>query len=107
MTKSTPFPSASATDAVRFTALVGLPNVAQGLFRPRPRVAAAIDQLGVPSRAHQFLAALQRRYGDGPLWVRVAGRDTLLVFGPEPIRFVLSNAPDPFASDLSPSGRGC
>ncbi|MGA3253528.1 MAG: cytochrome P450 [Mycobacterium sp.] len=106
MTKSTPFPSASATDAVRFTALVGLPNVAQGLFRPRPRVAAAINQLGVPSRAHQFLAALQRRYGDGPLWVRVAGRDTLLVFGPEPIRFVLSNAPDPFASDPEPKRSG-
>jgi hypothetical protein len=97
---------ASPTESARFTALVALPNLAEGLFRRRPTVTALLDKMGVPGRAHRLLAGLQGRYGDGPVWVSVAGKKTLLVFGPDQIRFALSHAPDPFASDPEPKRSG-
>jgi hypothetical protein len=100
------FPRSSLTEGLGFTALVGLPNAAQGLFRRRPVVVAVLDRLGLYAGGHRLLAALQRRYGDGPVWVRVGGKPMLLIFGPEQIRFVLSSAPDPFASDPEPKRSG-
>ena len=100
------FSHASVAEGLAFTTLVALPNMAQGLFRPRPRVAATLNRLGVPERGRRLLARLHRRYGDGPIWVSVGGKDTLVVFGPEQIRFALSNAPDPFASDPEPKRSG-
>jgi hypothetical protein len=38
--------------------------------------------------------------------VKVGGKQTLLVFGPDQIRFVLSCAPEPFASDPEPKLSG-
>lgn len=100
------FPHATTVESLRFTTLVGLPNVAEGLFSRRPAVTAALNRAGVPRRAHRLLVALHRRYGDGPLWVNVGSRPTLLVFGPDQIRFVLSQAPEPFASDPEPKLSG-
>jgi cytochrome P450 len=97
---------ASRTESARFTALVALPNLAEGLFRRRPTMTALLDRIGVPHRAHRLLATLQSRYGDGPIWVDVAGKRTLLVFGPDQIHFALSQAPDPFASDPEPKRSG-
>lgn len=102
----TQFPRTSITEGLGFIALVGLPNVAQGLFRRRPAVVATLDRLGVYARGHRLLAALHRRYGDGPVWVQAGAKPTLLIFGPDQIRYVLSNAPDPFASDPEPKRSG-
>lgn len=106
MTHPTGLRQASSTEGRRFTALVALPNLGEGLFRRRPTVTALLDRIGVPDRAHRLLATLQHRYGDGPIWVNVAGKKTLLVFGPDQIRFALSQAPDPFASDPEPKRSG-
>lgn len=40
------------------------------------------------------------------MWVPVGQKPILLVFGPDQIRFALSNAPDPFASDPEPKRSG-
>jgi cytochrome P450 len=104
--ESASFPRTSASEGLRFTALVALPNILQGLFRLRARIIAAINRVGLPRRSYRLIARLQHRYGAGPLWVRVAGKHTLVVFGPEPIRFALSNAPEPFASDPEPKRSG-
>lgn len=106
MSRTNTLPHATTSESVRFTALVALPNLAEGLFSRRPNVAAALNHLGVARRAHRLLSALHRRYGDGPIWVNVAGKPTLLVFGPDQIRFVLSHAPEPFASDPEPKLSG-
>ena len=106
MSRRADFPRSSLAEGLGFTALVALANVAQGLFRRRPGVVAVLDRLGVNAGGHRLLAALQRRYGGGPVWVRVGAKYMLLVFGPEQIRFVLSNAPDPFASDPEPKRSG-
>lgn len=99
-------PHTTTLEGLRFTALVALPNLAEGLFSRRLAVTAALDRAGVARRAHRLLTALHRRYGDGPIWVNVAGKPTLLVFGPDQIRFVLAHAPEPFASDPEPKLSG-
>ncbi|BBX41664.1 hypothetical protein X011_19535 [Mycobacterium tuberculosis variant microti OV254] len=99
-------PHTSTLESLRFTTLVALPNLAEGLFSRRRTVTAALGRAGVARRAHRLLAALHRRYGNGPIWVKVGGKPTLLVFGPDQIRFVLSGAPSPFASDPEPKLSG-
>lgn len=99
-------PHTTRSESLRFTTLVALPNLAEGLFSRRPAVTTALNLIGVAGRAHRLLTALRGRYGDGPIWVNVAGKPTLLVFGPEQIRFVLSHAPEPFASDPEPKLSG-
>ena len=106
MSSTTSFPHTTTAESLRFTTLVALPNLAEGLFSRRPTVTAALNRVGVAHRAHRLLTALHRRYGDGPIWVNVAGKQTLLVFGPDQIRFVLSRAPEPFASDPEPKLSG-
>lgn len=106
MSRAVAFPHTTTFESLRFTALVALPNVAEGLFSRRPTVTAALNRAGVSRRAHRLLKTLHRRYGDGPIWVNVARTPTLLVFGPEQIRFVLSQAPEPFASDPEPKLSG-
>jgi cytochrome P450 len=100
------FPHASSAESWCFTMLVALPNLAEGLFSRRPTVTAALDRVGVAHRAHRLLTAMHRRYGNGPIWVKVGSEQTLVVFGPEQIRFVLSEAPEPFASDPEPKLSG-
>jgi cytochrome P450 len=106
MSSTIAFPHASTAESLRFTTLVALANLAEGLFSRRPTVTAALNRVGVAHRAHRLLTALHRRYGDGPIWLNVAGKQTLLVFGPDQIRFVLSHAPEPFASDPEPKLSG-
>ena len=106
MSSTTTFPRTTTAESLRFTTLVALPNLAEGLFTRRPTVTAVLNRVGVARRAHRLLTAMHRRYGDGPVWVKVGGKQTLLVFGPDQIRFVLSHAPEPFASDPEPKLSG-
>ncbi len=96
------FPHASVIEGVRFTAQVALPNVIQGLFRRRKHAVLLATRTGAEGLAVGFLAGLKRSYGEGPVWIRVAKDEALLLFGRAPIRRVLEGAPDPFAADPEP-----
>jgi cytochrome P450 len=96
------FPHASVIEGVRFTAQVALPNVIQGLFRRRKHAALVATRTGADGLAVGFLAGLKRSYGEGPVWIRVAKDEALLLFGRTPIRRVLEGSPDPFAADPEP-----
>jgi len=61
-----------------------------------------VERCGIERYGRRLLAALQQRYGDGPLWIRNGKNNVLLVFGPDQIQFALGSAPDPFASDPEP-----
>jgi hypothetical protein len=79
------FKHASLVDGVRFTAQVGIPNVALGLFKKRElpaQVAAAArsDQL-----AFMLVRGLVRRMGPDPFYIRVARDQALLVHHPDDI----------------------
>jgi cytochrome P450 len=100
------FPHASTVEGVRFTAQVGIPNVVQGIFRRRAQVVKVASRAGVDGLAVGFMKGLRRSYGDGPVWIRVAKDEALLVLGAEQIKHVLGGSPDPFASDPPPKKKG-
>jgi Cytochrome P450 len=96
------FPRASLFEGIRFTAQVAVPNVIQGLFRRRRTAVAVATRTRADGLAVGFMAGLKRSYGDGPVWIRVAKNESLLLLGREPIRRALEGAPDPFAADPEP-----
>jgi cytochrome P450 len=100
------FRHASVVDGVRFTAQVGVPNVLQGLFKKRPVVATAASVAKVDALGYLFVEGLVKRLGPGPFYVRVATDEALLLHDPADIEFVLSQSPDPFASDPEAKKKG-
>jgi hypothetical protein len=61
---------ATGWEGMQYTATVTLPNLAQGLFRRRPRVVALVERCGIERYGRRLLATVQQRYGDGPLRIR-------------------------------------
>jgi cytochrome P450 len=100
------FPHASFVEGLRFTAQVALPNVIQGLFRRRRTAVAAATKAGADGLAVSFMNGLRRSYGEGPLWIRVAKDEALLLVGRDAIRRGLEGSPDPFAADPEPKKGG-
>jgi hypothetical protein len=100
------FPHASILEGLRFTAQVAVPNVIQGLFRRRRNAVAVATRTGADGLAVSFMAGLKRSYGNGPLWIRVAKDEALLVIGEKGIRQVLGKSPEPFAADPEPKKSG-
>jgi hypothetical protein len=96
------FPRASLLEGIRFTAQVAVPNVIQGLLRRRRTAVAIATRTGADGLALGFMAGLKRSYGEGPVWIRVAKDEALLLLGREPVRRVLEGSPDPFAADPEP-----
>jgi cytochrome P450 len=96
------FPHASLLEGVRFTAQVAVPNVIQGLFRRRRSAVALATKAGADGLAAGFMAGLKRSYGEGPVWIRVAKDEALLLLGRGAIRHALEGSPDPFAADPEP-----
>src|SRR5579862_2240415 len=88
------FPHATTVEGLRFTAQVAAPNVIEGLFRRRRSAVAVATATGADRLAASFMAGLRRRYGDGPVWIRVGTKESLLLLGEEPIRRALENSPD-------------
>ncbi len=100
------FPHATILEGLRFTAQVAVPNVIQGLFRRRRNAVAVATRTGADGLAVSFMAGLKRSYGNGPLWIRVAKDEALLVIGEKGIRQVLGKSPEPFAADPDPKKSG-
>ncbi len=100
------FPHASLVEGLRFTAQVALPNVIQGLFRRRRTAVAAATKAGADGLAVSFINGLRRSYGEGPLWIRVAKDEALLLLGRDAIRHGLEGSPAPFAPDPEPKKSG-
>jgi cytochrome P450 len=100
------FPHASIIEGIRFTAQVAVPNVVQGLFRRRRKAVAVAGMTGADKLAVAFMGGLRRSYADGPVWIRIAKAQALLLIGSQPIRRVLEGSPDPFASDPEPKRSG-
>jgi cytochrome P450 len=80
---------------------VFIPTVAKGVIIRRPAVVAMAERLRLDRRAIRCLQRLRRRYGDGPLMLRIPGRSQALVLAPEHARRVLDETPAPFATASS------
>ena len=100
------FKHASIVEGVRFTAQVGVPNVAQGLFRKRERVVNVINKVPAERLAFRLVEGLAEKYGPDPFWVRVGAEETLLLTHPDDLRTVLGGSPSPFAADPEAKRKG-
>jgi cytochrome P450 len=100
------FEHASLLEGLRFTAQVAVPNLVQGLFRRRRKAVAVATRTGVDGHGVGFMSGLRRSYGDGPLWIRVAKDEALLLLGRDGIGKALGESPDPFAPDPEPKRSG-
>jgi cytochrome P450 len=100
------FKHASLAEGVRFTAQVGVPNVVQGLFRKRDKVVSVAGIVQADYLAYGCTAALVKKYGVEPFYVRVVSEEALLVHHPDDIRRVLEGSPSPFASDPDAKKKG-
>ncbi|MCD2186950.1 cytochrome P450 [Actinomycetospora soli] len=89
-------PRATVTDTVRVLARVLGPNVAQGVIARRPAVVRLAQRWQLDAGVVAETARLRRRYGRGPLRLRVPGRELALVLDAEDVHRVLGGTPDPF-----------
>jgi cytochrome P450 len=98
-------PRASLRENAQLNALVFVPNVVQGLFRRRRRAVRAATAADVDRWAVRLLRGLRRRYGS-PVWVRMGPAPALLALEVRDVRRVLTQSPDPFASDPETKRKG-
>lgn len=81
-----------------FTGII-LPTIGKGVIVRRPSMEAAAERLGLDAGAVKIMQNLRRRYGSGPLQLRIPGRPHLLLLDPHDVLEVLKGSPRPFATD--------
>ena len=89
---------ASAVDTARLLSTALLPTLAGGVIKRRPLLMRLLGLLGGDERAVREIARLRDRYGDGPLPLRLPGREVAVVLSPEDVGAVLDATPDPFTA---------
>ncbi|MFF0267166.1 cytochrome P450 [Kribbella sp. NPDC004536] len=95
---TTLLPFASALDSARILRDVLGPVVAQGPILRRPRLGTLAERLHADDRALRQARRLRRRYGDGPVLLRLPGRTLALVLAPADVHRLLAETPEPFAA---------
>lgn len=89
-----PAPRAGRVDNLRFNALQIVPQLLRGMFVRRPRLSSILDRVHPDPQGIRLVSDLRRRYESDYLWLRLAGKPSLLVLDPEGIRGVLDASPD-------------
>jgi cytochrome P450 len=97
---------ASLVENVRFNATVVVPNALQGIFRRRRQAVRVATAANVDGQAVGLLAGMSRSYDGGPVWVKVARDDALLLLDPADAGRALDESPNPFASDPDAKRKG-
>jgi cytochrome P450 len=106
MTTTTTRPTTAATalstmDTTRVLLRVLAPVVAQGPIIRRPAVTAWAARHGWDARAGLVLDDLRRRYGPGPVLLRLPGRHVAILLAAEDVGRMLDASPEPFAAAAS------
>lgn len=91
-------PRASRRDTMAVLGRVMAPTVAKGVIIRRPKMVAMAERLDLDTRAIRTMQRLRKRYGPGPLMLRVPVRKQALILDPRHVRRVLDASPEPFAS---------
>jgi cytochrome P450 len=91
-------PRASVLDTLRTLLRVLVPLTARGVIVRRPKVVALAERLDLDRRAVTQMQRLRRRYGAGPLLLRLPFRRLALILDPDDVHRVLEGSPEPFAS---------
>ncbi len=94
-------PRASIADTLSILLVAAAPLIAKGLIVRRPKIVHLLALGGAEGRGVRLLARMRRKYGDGPLLLRIPFREQAVVLSPKHLRRVLAETPEPFASDSS------
>ena len=98
-------PVASRTASARILASVVAPILARGVILRRPRVVALAERLDADRRAVRALQRLRRRYGPGPVRLRLPARELAVMLSADHVREVLERSPETFVvSNLEKRG---
>jgi cytochrome P450 len=89
---------ASLADTAAILLLAAGPLVAKGLIVRRPKIVRLLARMGAEGAGVRLLARLRRKYGDGPLLLRLPLREQAVVLAPRDLRRILAGTPDPFAA---------
>ncbi|GAA0981385.1 cytochrome P450 [Nocardiopsis tropica] len=87
-----------AAETARVLSTVLLPTLARGVLVRRPLMEGLVSALEADRGIVSTLRGLRERHGDGPLPLRLAGRDAALVLAADDVRTLLEGTPDPFSS---------
>jgi hypothetical protein len=86
----------SAIDQFRLLLRVALPTWVQGVFLRKRWGVALIARWDLDRKAVRFLQALRRKYGEGPLFLRVPRYPQVLLLSVRHLQTVLEETPEPF-----------
>jgi cytochrome P450 len=92
-------PKATLLETLAVLLQVVGPVFAKGVIVRRPAVVAIAARLGVEQAGIRLLQRLRRKYGEGPLLLRLGIRRQALILSPGQVRRVLEQTPVPFQSD--------
>lgn len=87
----------SVSDTALVAGMVFLPPLAQGVIIRRPRVVGLAERLDADRRAGAVLRMIRRRYGSGPLRLRIPRRNFALALGEPDVERLLAGTPRPFS----------
>jgi hypothetical protein len=94
-------PRMTVAETVAVLAWAGGPLVAKGIIVRRPWVVALLQATGLERQGISVLQDLRRRYGEGPVLMRLPWREQAIVLSPDHLRRVLDGTPAPFQTDSS------
>lgn len=98
-------PRASFPDTLGTLAEVFLPTIGKGVIIRRPAMVALAERLDLDRRAVRRMQRLRRKYGSGPLLIRLPWRSLAVILDPAHVDRVLGESPEPFATETRKSGR--
>lgn len=81
-------------DNLRFNVLQTIPQLLRGMFTRRPRWSSLLARRQADPQGIHLITELRKKHASDYLWLKVAGKPTLLVLDPEGIRHVLDSSPD-------------
>lgn len=92
-------PQAGLVDALGVLGGIFLPTIAKGVILRRPWMLALAERFDLDRRAVRRMQHLRRRYGAGPVLLKIPGRTLALILDPADVHRVLDATPEPFATD--------
>lgn len=93
-----PMKEASYYDTWRVLTTLIAPTLGKGVIKRRPWVEAAAQYFGLDTQAVQLLQELRKKYGSGPLLVRVLFRSQVIILDPKDASQILDETPIPFSA---------
>lgn len=89
-------PQLTGAEALGALVDLGLASVSAGVIARRRPVTALLERTRADARALKRLRELRRRFGRGPVELRIPGRRILVVLDPDDVARVLDQSPNPF-----------